>query len=118
MDAAEKIGAVILAAGSSSRLGQPKQLLRFGGETLVRRAAQTALDAGCLNTVVVLGAHADLVKDELRDLAVFAVENRRWSDGIGSSICCGVRALLDRWPESESVVLMVCDQPLISAEKI
>src|SRR5690242_640035 len=50
--------AVILAAGASTRLGQPKQLIQLGGETLLERAVRVADEAGCWPTVVVLGADA------------------------------------------------------------
>ncbi|HEU4598045.1 MAG TPA: NTP transferase domain-containing protein, partial [Pyrinomonadaceae bacterium] len=60
------VGAVVLAAGSSSRMGTPKQLLPFRGQTLLRRSALAALGAGCRPVIVVTGAHAEQTRGELR----------------------------------------------------
>lgn len=106
-----KIGAVILAAGSSSRLGQPKQLLQYEGQTLVRRAAQAAFEAGCDPVVVVVGAEGEKVAAALRDLTVMFVPNEDWQRGMGTSIRAGV----DRLRESDAVLLLVCDQPKVDA---
>ena len=68
------VGAVILGAGGSTRMGVPKQLLQFGGETMLRRAASAALEAGCRPLVVVTGAHAAASREALRGLnLLFAV---------------------------------------------
>lgn len=112
------VGAVVLAAGSSSRMGRPKQLLRFGGETLLRRAALAALEAGCDPVVVVTGAHADQTRGELRGLGVLEVENLRWETGMGSSVRAGVEALLKARAETAAVVLMLCDQPFVDADVV
>jgi molybdenum cofactor cytidylyltransferase len=109
------IAALILAAGGSSRLGQPKQLLRYRGRTLVRNVAQAALDAGCRPVLVVLGAAADEVGSELNDLDVQVVLNTNWHEGMAASIRCGVQALPRGEQAIEAVVLTVCDQPLLSA---
>jgi molybdenum cofactor cytidylyltransferase len=112
------IGAVILAAGSSSRMGRPKQLLRFGGETLLTRAALAALGAACNPVIVVTGAHAEQTRGELRGLGVLEVENPRWEAGMGSSVSAGVLALLEAQPGTAAVVLMLCDQPLVNADVV
>ncbi|MET0626155.1 MAG: nucleotidyltransferase family protein [Pyrinomonadaceae bacterium] len=112
------VGAVVLAAGSSSRMGRPKQLLRFGGETLLRRAAHAALGAGCDPVVVVTGAHAAQTRGELRGLGVIEVENLLWETGMGSSVRAGVEALLEAHAEAAAVVLMLCDQPLVNADVV
>jgi molybdenum cofactor cytidylyltransferase len=112
------VGAVILAAGSSSRMGRPKQLLRFGGETLLRRAALSALGAGCGPVVVVTGAHAEQTREELRGLDVREVENQSWETGMGSSVRVGIGALLESHAEASAVVLMLCDQPYVNADVI
>ncbi len=107
-----KIGAVILAAGSSSRLGQPKQLLQHEGRTLVRRTAAAALAAGCDPVAVVVGAEREKVAAALLDLAVLLVPNEDWERGIGTSIRAGVARLR----ESDAVLLLVCDQPFVGAD--
>ena len=112
------VGAVILAAGSSSRMGRPKQLLRFDGETLLRRAALAAKGAGCDPVVVVTGAHAGRMRGELRGLDVLEVENQRWETGMGSSVGAGVEKLLGAQPGADAVVLLLCDQPFVTHEVI
>ncbi|HEX8897614.1 MAG TPA: NTP transferase domain-containing protein, partial [Chthoniobacterales bacterium] len=59
------IGAVVLAAGGSSRLGQPKQLLTFRGETLIRHAVRAAAEAGCDPVILVVGAMSDTIRSEV-----------------------------------------------------
>lgn len=112
----EKIGAIILAAGSSSRLGEPKQFLRYRGETLIRRAARAALTAGCSPVVVVAGAAHERIERELAELEVQVHHHAQWPRGIGSSIRAGVEHALLLQPSLEALVLMVCDQPRVTAE--
>ena len=107
--------AVILAAGASSRMGGPKQILEYGGLSLLRRAALAALDAGCEPVVVVTGAHAELSRRELHDLAVQAVTNAEWRTGMASSLRAGVLHVATD-PNAETLIVMVCDQPHVSAD--
>lgn len=104
---------MILAAGGSSRFGQPKQLLRLEGETLVRRAARAAEEGGCRPIIVVAGSCASEIETELRDAAVMMVENHEWHRGLGTSIRHGLQALLANDPAVECVVLLTCDQPFV-----
>ena len=108
-------GAVILAAGSSSRMGSPKQILQFRGMSLLRRAALAALDAGCSPVIVVTGAHAELSRRELEGLDVREVLNPRWETGMASSIGAGLESLLGVDPEAAAAVFMLCDQPHVTA---
>jgi molybdenum cofactor cytidylyltransferase len=112
------VGAVILAAGSSSRMGRPKQLLTFRGQTLVRRAALAALNAGCAPVVVVTGAHAEQTMNELRDLRVREVLNNLWETGMASSVRAGVEAITEADARTEAIVLMLCDQPYVTSDVI
>ena len=108
------VGAVVLAAGSSSRMGSPKQTLQFEGESLLRRAALAALGAGCRPVVVVTGAHAELSRRELDGLDVRVVLNKLWETGMASSVRVGVEGL----DGAEAAVLMLCDQPHATADVI
>ena len=71
----QNVGAIILAAGGSSRFGQPKQLLAFRGESLVRRAVRAAAEAGCGRIAVVAGEERDLIETELRETPAFVIHN-------------------------------------------
>lgn len=113
-----RVGAVVLAAGSSSRMGAPKQSLRFRGEALLRRAALAALGAGCRPVVVVTGAHAERSRAELRGLGVLEAVNAGWAAGMSSSIRAGVEALLVADADTAAVVLMLCDQPHVTPEVV
>jgi molybdenum cofactor cytidylyltransferase len=107
-----KISILILAAGSSSRLGQPKQLVEFEGRTLIERITKTALSVS-ENVLVVLGANIDLIKPKLKAFSdlVNIIENTDWNDGMGTSISLGVENLA---PESDAILILLADQPLIS----
>jgi molybdenum cofactor cytidylyltransferase len=111
-------GAVILAAGKSSRLGQPKQLLQFRGQTLVRGIVDAAREAGCSPIVVVIGSDKDKVARELKRTNAVIVENKNWNDGMGTSIRSGVQQLIYVAPNVEAIVLLACDQPLVDSHTI
>jgi molybdenum cofactor cytidylyltransferase len=109
------IGAVVLAAGGSTRLGEPKQLLILGdGETLVHSAVRAAREAGCARICVVTGAVHDQVASAVSGLHPTVAHNRDWARGIGSSIRLGVTRLSD----VTAIVLLTCDQPALDAEII
>jgi molybdenum cofactor cytidylyltransferase len=108
----------VLAAGSSSRMGVPKQTLRFGGLSMLRRAVLAALGAGCRPVVVVTGANAELSRRELDGLDVREVLNPLWETGMASSVRAGVEGLVGADPEAAAAVLMLCDQPHAGAEVI
>ncbi len=113
------LGIIVLAAGASRRLGTPKQLLLYGGKSLLRCAAETALASSCQPVVVVLGAYRQSLASELEGLPVRIVENREWEQGMGSSIRVGMEALLTKpAAELEAVLLMLCDQPQVSAQTL
>jgi molybdenum cofactor cytidylyltransferase len=112
----ELVGAVILAAGASSRMGMPKPLLEYEGQTLLRRAALAAQGAGCSPVVVVTGAHAEQLKKELRELNLREVHNPAWESGMGSSIRAGIQAIVKADDEVTALILMLCDQPFVSSD--
>jgi CTP:molybdopterin cytidylyltransferase MocA len=106
-----RIGIIVLAAGASLRMGTPKQLLKIAGVSLIRRAAQNALDSKCSPVVIVLGANADLIHRELEGLKVTLAVNRDWETGMSTSIRCGVEKLLAIAPGIGGAILMLADQP-------
>ncbi|MBI1753276.1 MAG: nucleotidyltransferase family protein [Acidobacteria bacterium] len=102
------VAAIILAAGFGRRMGGPKALLRLQGETLLRRAARTALDAGCAPVFAVVGDW----DPGLSDLPVETLPNPLAAEGLASSIRAGVAAL----PEGpDGVLLLTVDQPAVDA---
>ncbi|MCA1625750.1 MAG: nucleotidyltransferase family protein [Acidobacteria bacterium] len=112
-----KIGLIILAAGSSSRMnGKLKQLLVFRGKTLLRRAAETAVKSDFDTVVVVLGANAEKLIDEVIDLPLQIAINKKWQDGMGSSINTGITVISEK--NLDAVIIMVCDQPLITTKTL
>lgn len=111
-------GAVILAAGGSTRMGEPKQLLRLDDRTLLRRTVDTILASSAWPVVVVLGAQAKTIRPEVAQLPVLVVENSEWREGLASSIRAGVR-VLDAFSLSlQAALLIPCDQPNLSPAAI
>ena len=102
---------IILAAGESSRLGQPKQNLLFNGETLLQRAVEAGQRSKADKIIVVLGAHAETIKP-IPD--TFTVFNKEWQEGMASSIRCGIAEIIQD-AAVDKVIIMLCDQPFVSA---
>lgn len=111
-------GLVILAAGASSRMGAPKQLLPYGERNLLSHTVEAAVDSECTAVVLVLGANHDSIKKELASHAIQTVENKKWMDGLSSSIRLGITALMQSTSDVEAAVICTCDQPLLTAEII
>lgn len=105
-------GIIILAAGSSSRLGRPKQLLPWQGIPLIRHAAITALGANLGPVAVVLGAIINPCRKALERLDLIITENPSWESGMGSSISRGMASLASHNPEN--IIITLCDLPLIT----
>jgi molybdenum cofactor cytidylyltransferase len=99
-------------------MGRRKQLLAWQGRTLLRRAAETALEAGCGPVVVVLGCDAERMVPELSGLPVTASVNTHWERGIGASIKHGAARLLELSPTTDAALILLCDQPLVNAETL
>jgi molybdenum cofactor cytidylyltransferase len=113
----QSTGAVILAAGESSRLGVSKQLLQHNGKPLVRRVVDLACEAECRPVVAVLGSEQEKVAAALHDSGAVLVENESWRNGIGTSIRAGVEHVAqDR--HVTGAVLLVSDQPFVDAKVI
>jgi molybdenum cofactor cytidylyltransferase len=106
----ERIAGIVLAAGGSSRLGRPKQLLPWRGKPLVYTVAQTALSAGLSPVEIVTGSHGEEVEGALKELPVTFVHNPQWEAGQSTSVKAGLCAL----PEMVGgAVFLLSDQPQI-----
>jgi molybdenum cofactor cytidylyltransferase len=114
--AASDCAAIVLAAGGSSRLGQPKQLIQIDGESLLRRTARLAGEAGCSPVFVVLGRDAKALSAEVTDLDATMVVNEEWQSGMASSLRTGLAAALNVNPEQENILVLVCDQPNLDSQ--
>jgi len=102
------VSAIILAAGNSSRLGTPKQLILRNGQSLLRRAAETACASRASEVAIVLGFDASRMREELHGLPIRIVENPRWQSGVSTSIIAALEALP---ANCQGAMFMVCDQP-------
>lgn len=112
------VTAVILAAGLSRRLGQPKLLLPFEGRSLIRRTAEQVIAAGdgqWEEVAVVLGHEAEKIQQELEGLAVRTIFNPRFAMGMSASLMAGLQAVT---PHTEGAMIFLGDQPLVSSEVI
>lgn len=107
-------GAIILAAGASSRMGQPKQLLDIHGTSLLQKTINAFADARIEPITCVLGYDHDHLREAVKSDAVGVVVNVDWQKGMGSSIKTGLRHLLQQRPNLDSVIIAVCDQPHLS----
>ena len=107
-----QLAAIILAAGASRRLGQPKQLVRLGEETLLERAIRVAAEAGCAPVIVVLGASSAQILAQSSLAPAIIVLNSAWEEGMASSIRLGIGSLA---PGTTAALLMTCDQPAVTA---
>ena len=112
------ISVILLAAGSSSRMGQSKQLLDVNGETLLRSSVKTALSCGVKNIVVILGANEQAHREKIQDLPVAIIGNHYWKSGMGSSIKAGINYLIRETSETAAIIIMVCDQPALTADHL
>lgn len=115
------VPAVVLAAGSSARLGQPKQLLRlpqFHPETLLERTARLAQEAGAFPIFIVLGAAASEIERGSRLENCIVVRNEHWMEGMASSLRLGIATIEECLPKATGALLLVCDQPSISREHL
>ncbi|MDQ2770145.1 MAG: nucleotidyltransferase family protein [Bacteroidota bacterium] len=111
-DSLGPVALLLLAAGASTRMGQPKQLLPYQGRTLLRHAAETAVASGCAPIVLVTGALHDELIGEVSDLLIQAVRNENWESGMASSIQTGLAAVAGTNPAA--VLVMLTDQPLVT----
>ena len=111
-----KTGVIILAAGNSSRLGRPKQLLPYRGRTLLTHTTTEILHTGLTPVLVVTGAFHTEVKESLCGQSIDIIFNPAWEEGMGSGIVAGLSNILLLHPDVDAVIITVCDQPFISSE--
>jgi molybdenum cofactor cytidylyltransferase len=109
------VAALVLAAGASRRLGQPKQLLMHRGETLIERAMRLAAESGAAPVIVVLGAGSERIAVTVIAHNAVPVINHRWNEGISSSIHAGLKAMDAVAKDASGALILPCDQPRLTA---
>lgn len=114
-ESSTNISLILLAAGESSRLGTPKQLLMFKGNNLMQHTIDMTLTLG-MDTFIVLGAYGEKIQKQVKTYDAKIVENEEWNEGLASSIRKGLEGVLSSNPDTEAVILVLCDQPFLSAE--
>lgn len=112
----ELTGIVILAAGSSSRLGQPKQLLSYKNTSLLKNTITEASPVTNTAVIVVTGSNHELIEKEITDPEIKTIFNPDWELGMSSSITKGLKELLRSYPDIEKCIFAVCDQPFVTTK--
>jgi molybdenum cofactor cytidylyltransferase len=110
-----KLAVLLLAAGSSSRMGVPKQLLKWNNTTLLNHAINTVKQIDQNEIVLVLGAHFDKITSIIDASNITVIFNEDWEKGLGNSIACGIKYLKESLPDIDSVLIQLADQPLIDS---
>lgn len=110
-----KYAIIILAAGSSSRLGQPKQLLKKGTDTLLNHIIKVAKSSGVGDVFVVVGSQKDLIIPTLKRETNIII-NKDWRKGMGRSIAIGVSQILDL--NYDGVIVLLGDQIYLTTKEI
>lgn len=109
------IAIAILAAGNSSRMGQPKQLLKWGNETLISHAVKNALSTTVEDVVLILGANYKDIIEEVQSFPIKILSNEHWQEGLGSSIAKAAQYCLESVQQLDGLFITLADQPLISS---
>jgi len=104
---------IILAAGSSKRMGAVKQLLPWGGSTLIGHAIEQSLNSDANEVYVVLGAHYEQIKKKIDNYPVAIIKNEGWESGMGTSISVAVNYILNKHKPLNGLLITLSDQPLI-----
>ncbi len=116
----EKIAVLVLAAGSSTRLKEPKQLLNYKGKSLIEHAINTAIKSNIGPVLTILGSSRTKILDKLKSYQkkITIVENKNWKQGVGSSIKVGIEEVQKKYPNIYGVLIMLSDQPKIDVNHL
>lgn len=106
---------LLLAAGSSTRMGLPKMLLSFTGKSLLQHCIDEIRNSAIDDLVVVTGCYHSLIREILQSQKIAFTENKNWQEGMGSSIQHGINYITENYKEVTEVIILVCDQPHISS---
>jgi molybdenum cofactor cytidylyltransferase len=109
---------IILAAGESKRMGEPKQLLVYNGQTLLERTFHVASKVAADHITIVLGANSEKILETIPVIKDVCVYNKHWGHGMGASISYGLQSVLKSYPSTGAVIFMTTDQPYITADHL
>jgi molybdenum cofactor cytidylyltransferase len=109
-----KTGIIILAAGNSSRMGEPKQLMKFNNKTFLQHIIEESREANLDPVICVTGYESEQISRAVMGIPVTIVYNEQWSEGMGTGISAGIKQLLPS--DVDSVILAVSDQPYVSSD--
>lgn len=109
------ISAILLAAGESNRMGQPKQLLPFGQSTIVERTIDNLLNSAVSETIVVLGYRDEEIRKTIAGKPVKLVINPDYQQGMSTSIIAGLKQVDKR---ARAVLIALSDQPFVDSQTI
>ncbi|MFN8339321.1 MAG: nucleotidyltransferase family protein [Saprospiraceae bacterium] len=113
-----KTAILILAAGGSSRLGKPKQLLPMGQSSLLNHVIDVAQESGIDLVVTVLGAYFDEVHKSIQHQNITIIRNEQWQQGMASSIVFSINHIMINFPDIQQVIILLGDQPLLKANDL
>lgn len=116
MSNSSKIGILILAAGASKRLGQPKQLVAFQDKNLLQHTIDSTGDLDLCTKVLIVGANAKEVLKQVNIHNYHTCLNEEWEEGMGSSLSAGLKESLTLEADLEAIMVLVVDQPFINGE--
>lgn len=108
-----KIMHLLLAAGSSKRMEEPKQLLHWGNKTLIEHQIATLLETSH-DIMVVLGANANKILPIIKKLPISIYLHKNWAEGMGSTIAYGISKISNEMPNIDGVLISLIDQPLVT----
>lgn len=111
-----KIAILILAAGTSSRMGSPKQLLTINGKTFIEIAIENAIKTTVKDVFCVLGANAEKIKSEISNQNVEFIFNKNYKKGLSSSIVFGIEYIKKQHLNFDAVLILLVDQPEVDTE--
>jgi molybdenum cofactor cytidylyltransferase len=109
---------IILAAGESRRMGEPKQLLVYKGMPLIERAFITAAQVSANRVTVVLGAAASAILEKVPSIFASTIFNEEWSRGMGASISRGMQFVRAHFPLTDAITFMTVDQPYVTSRHL
>ena len=109
-----KTGIIILAAGNSSRMGEPKQLMMYKNKTFLQHIIGEAKNAGLEPVICVTGYRSEFITTSITGMGISIVDNKNWREGMGTGIAAGIKQLLIS--DVDSVILAVSDQPHVSSD--